>query len=236
MAEPTLSITNTGTGTSVAATAGATAGATVTLLYRIAGAVAWTSGVSRVGDGAMPQAGLVNGTRYTFILVSNGPGVRPSAPITMLVFATHTAVLELLAQEVKAKLDELIVAGIAVDVQRPTRIGIPDSPRDKSLVMYQEDPREDDGPYGSKQWVQPFTVDCYVRASDTSVAPVDTATNALRSEIEKKLMEDLTFGGYGLNATIRAAQFFPVGEGFEGVRVTVDIQYRTLELDPFTLT
>jgi hypothetical protein len=236
MAEPGLSIANTGTGTAVSAAITASGGATVTLHYRKLTDASWTVGNSRVGDGPIPQGSLTNLTRYTFIAISNAPAALPSLPVSLLVYATHTAVIELLAQAVLAKLQELIVAGHAIQVERPLRIGLPSTPVNKALVMYQDDPREDEPEYGFKQWIQPFAIDCYIRPSDTDAMAVDTRINALRAEVEKKLREDYTFGGYALDARIRAPEAFLTGEGFEGVRVNVEVTFRHNENDPFSLT
>jgi len=145
-----------------------------------------------------------------------------------------TAIIELIAQAIKTTLDTMVVAGDAVAVDRPLRTGLPTNPKNTLLVLYQGDPEEDESPHGCKYWIQPFAVDCYIKPSDASVTPVDTAINDLRSKVEKKLRENYTCGGYAHDLRIRAPLGFIVDEGIEGSRVNFDVMYGTLEDDPFT--
>ena len=143
-------------------------------------------------------------------------------------------ILEQIAQAVKAKLDELFALGRATSAERPLRTGVPDSPADKSLVLYQDDATEDDEqPPGFLQWIQPFVIDCYVWPSDSSAEAVDSAVNDLRARVERKLMEDVTLGSLALNAHIGAPQHFLHQAGVNGVRVTFSVIYRTREDDPY---
>ena len=87
---------------------------------------------------------------------------------------------------------------------------------------------------GFKQWVQPFAVDCYVKPSDASTTPVDTAVNEIRAQVEKKLREDPTCGGLALDLRIAEPEGFVAANGaFEGVRVVFSAAYRTREDDAY---
>lgn len=146
-----------------------------------------------------------------------------------------TCILEQIAQNLKARLDALVTAGLASASLRPRRSGVPQSLGDKVLVLFQDDPQEDtEGPVGRKQWVQPFAVVCCVKPSDASTAAVDTAVNDLRAQVEKKLREDPLCGGLAVDTRIRPPVAFLLGEGEEGVIVNCDVIYRTLEDDPYT--
>jgi len=145
-------------------------------------------------------------------------------------------ILEQIAKAVTAKLEDLVTAGTAADVQRPLRPGIPDRLQHTSLVLYQDDPTEDQSPHRFKQWIQPFIIECYIRPSDDSTTPVEETINNLRAEVEKKLLEDPSFGGLAVDTRIRAPRLFQLDEGFEGIAVRADVIYRTIETDPFSQT
>lgn len=91
MAAPTLTMANDGTGTSATATLAGDAGATHRLFYRKLPAAAWTTGLTRVGNGTIVQTGLTAG-RYEFIAVSDSAGVYtlPSSAAMLSVFATDS--------------------------------------------------------------------------------------------------------------------------------------------------
>jgi len=145
-------------------------------------------------------------------------------------------ILEQIAAFVKTALDELVVSGAASSVDRPLRTGTPRSPADKALVLYQDDPAlDEEAPMGFKQWVQPFAVDCYVKPSDASTTPVDTAVNEIRAQVEKKLREAPTCGGLAIDLRIGEPEGFVAANGaFEGVRVNFAVLYRHLENDPYS--
>lgn len=151
-----------------------------------------------------------------------------------------TSVLEQIAAAVKTKLDELVASGVASLVERPLRPGVPTSPRDRAIYLYQDDPElDEEAPAGFTQWLQPFLAVCCVVPSDESTTPVDTAINEMRAQVEKKLLEDRTFGLPG--ACIDAQAGPPVGfsaaqGGFSGVIVTLIVKYRHREPDPYTYT
>ena len=145
-------------------------------------------------------------------------------------------VIETIAAAIKTKLDELVTSGDASSCERPVRVGLPDSPGDKALAMYQDDPTlDEEGPMRFTQWVQPFAVFCFVKPSDLSTTPVDTAINALRSAVEAKVKEDGTWGGYAIDTRIQAPETFAVQSGgYAGVVVHFDVLYRTRAGDPYS--
>lgn len=151
-----------------------------------------------------------------------------------------TCVVEQIAVKILAALQEIVAAGDAALVERPLRIGVPSSPRDKALYLYQDDPTEDEGPVGGwLQWLQPFLVDCFVVPSDDSATAVDTEINELRAQVEKKLRETPQWGlpGAAIDTRIEApVGFTDINGTFAGVRVTAVVQYRTREDDPYAYT
>ena len=136
---------------------------------------------------------------------------------------------------IKTKLDELVADGTLVDVERPLRDGLPDRPRHGLLALYQDDPAEIESTHGAKYWNMPIACLIFAKPADTSSTPVDTTLNNLRAHVEKKLMEDYTCGGLAHLVTIRAPEHFAHVRGdWEGVTVNADVQFGTLEGDPFT--
>ena len=150
------------------------------------------------------------------------------------------SVIERIAQAILIKLQELVTSGDVVSVERPTRLGVPSSPKNLALFLYQDDPVQDDtAPLGFIQWEMPFIVDCYVVPSDTSTTPVDTAINQIRSLVEKKLREDPIWSlpGAAIDTRIVDPQMFSeINGSFSGVGVIAIVQYRTREDDPFEYT
>jgi len=146
-----------------------------------------------------------------------------------------TPIIEQIAAAIKTALDALVTAGSASKAERPLRSGMPSSPQDKHLVLMQGDASEvEDGAIGHKTWMQPFAIDCFVRPSDSSTTPVDTAINTLRADVEKALRDDPTWGGLAIDTIIRDPEGFLAGEGTEGVRVNADVHFRHLEDDPYS--
>lgn len=149
-------------------------------------------------------------------------------------------IVERIAQSIKTKLDALVTAATLASAQRPARIGIPEGVGNKYAVLLQGDTTENDEQlHGFKCWVTRFEIYICVRLSDTSTASVDTTINALRADVEKKLMEDFTsgsplFGGLADNAVVRSPDNFALGEAVAGVIVNLDVEYRHREGDPYT--
>jgi len=147
-----------------------------------------------------------------------------------------TPIIELIAQNLLAALQEIVTAGAAAAAIRPLRAGLAQAPEDKLLVLYQGDDVEQVGEEAVqrfKTWIAPFSVYCYVRPSDDSATAVDTSINTLRADVEKKLREAPTRGGYALDTRIGDPEGFIATGGSEGVIVSVDVLYRHLEDDPY---
>ena len=147
-------------------------------------------------------------------------------------------IVEQIAQAIEARLKtittdngyQFTVAGVA----RPTREG-GYKPRDKLLVLQQENPEEaDDQPAMYRQWWQPWRIDLYVKPPDKSITPIDQTVNIYRAEVEKALLTDRTFGGLALDARIRPQIDWETVDGaFEGTSIMLAVLYRHLETDPY---
>jgi len=236
---PTVAVENDGTGTGVTVTVAGDSDATHTVYYQRATDAALTVGESRTGSGAIAQTGLTDRTWTSFIVVATRDGLNslPSALARVYVCATVAtdSVLERIAQQIAAKLGELVTSEAAAVVERPKSTGVTASPQHLGLVLFQDDPSEDEPTYGMKRWIQPFSVYAYIRPSDSDTTPIEQLANNFRAEIEKKLLEDVTFGGLALDARIQAPRGFVQTDGFEGVEINFDVHYRTLETNPFSV-
>ena len=144
-------------------------------------------------------------------------------------------IIEQIAQAVLAQITPLVTAGTLSAVERPLRIGLPDSPGNASAYLYQDDPDEaEEQEYGFKTWLVTFAVALYARPSDTSTTPVDTVLNRLRAAVEKQLLLDLRFGGLAMDSRVRPPVGFSAGDGaYDGVFVNLEVLFRTLENDPY---
>jgi hypothetical protein len=195
---PTLSVANAGTGTSATATLTGDAGATHRLFYRAIGTAAWTTGLTRVGDGTITQTGLSAG-RTEFIAVSdNGEYSLPSSCISVLVKATATDILEQIRLELLTRLEELKTEGTLAVVTAPKRMGQEPTHRDKEAVLTQQDGATYDPDNkesksfptaGCVAWHRRFFVYYWRRLSDASAAAIDTSLNAGAAAIMDRLTD-----------------------------------------------
>lgn len=87
---PTLAVVSAEDGSTVTATiTAATATDTIRLFYRTAGA-AWTTGLTRTGNGTISQTGLSDGEDYQFLALADQSGVY-SMPSTVQFVRSYTA-------------------------------------------------------------------------------------------------------------------------------------------------
>lgn len=84
-------------------------------------------------------------------------------------------------------------------------------------------------------WRQHFVLVAIVIDSDTASDSIDTRENAVRSDIEKKLTEDITRGGYAYDTGLLGAVPFKSDDGANsGIAIEFTVDYRTLGTDPYT--
>lgn len=152
-------------------------------------------------------------------------------------------VVEKIAANIKAAINAITEAnGFSQDLVavRPTRLGFEDNavPGDLKVVIVQEDPEENEelsaeGNPAMKAWTQPFALVCFVISSDTAVVGIDTRLNQVRSDVEKKLMEDVTRGGQAIDTRLGGSMRFSEGPNASGIIVVVNVLYRTRVDDPY---
>ena len=149
-------------------------------------------------------------------------------------------IVEQIAAKIKTALETITTANgynqTVAEVVRPTRLGGV-KPENNLLVLQQGDPvRDDDAntPHMYLQWIQPFTVDCFIIPSDKSETAVETAINRIRADVEKVARANAQWDSLALDTRIGDPMHFPPDAGaFDGVRVVLEVLYRTLEDDPY---
>jgi hypothetical protein len=103
------------------------------------------------------------------------------------------------------------------------------------VLINQTTAEELDGGLGCKMWNQQFFLACIVIDSKDATASIDTRLNQVASDIFKKLMADITRGGYAIDTKFHA--FVPIVDeetAMSGIGVMISVDYRTQEDDPYT--
>ena len=148
-------------------------------------------------------------------------------------------VIELIAENIFAAINEIkVVNGFSCDLTavRPKMIDFSDvTPRDGTVLIYQEDEdrAENEGTL-TNEWNQTFNIVSLVLQSDKSQTPMDIKINRVRADIQKKLMEDDSRGGLAITTILGPSTIFNAGEGFAGISITIIVNYRVSETDPYT--
>lgn len=128
-------------------------------------------------------------------------------------------------------------ANTITSVERPNP-GIGNVGKNLAAVVYQGNPEPiEDSIQTGREWMHPINILITVVESEGSSTPIDQRINSIRADVEKALMADITRGGLAIDTLVRAPQLGDIlitahqGE----VTVVVDVQYRTLWNDPYTL-
>lgn len=150
-----------------------------------------------------------------------------------------TPVVEHIAANIKTAIGEITEAdgyNQNLTAIRPRRNDFSDIvPKDLVVLVKQADEEEsEEKPLMIGQWDQPFVLMAIVLDSDDAVTSIDTRTNQVRADIQKKLLVDPTRGGYAFDTVILPSAEFDDGEGFTGIAVKVVVKYRTKYNDPYT--
>lgn len=142
---------------------------------------------------------------------------------------------------------QVSVAGVL----RPTQLGIDAvTPRHLLIVMAQLDARIDDlkahplaaTPDGPPMvnWIQPWSIACFIQTSENATDAADTLLNRLRSSVEKALLVDPGWGAtpttpLAYETSLVGVDLFKItAGGFLGASVVFEVSYSTLETDPYT--
>ena len=96
--EPSITVESTSSGEAIVTVDG-DAAVTNRLFYRQAADAAWTTGLTRSGDGTITQTGLTAGELYSFVVVSESGGYysKPSNVVTIAIAGTVSHTYNVLA-------------------------------------------------------------------------------------------------------------------------------------------
>lgn len=151
-----------------------------------------------------------------------------------------TPIVEQIAVKLKDAVDAITAAnGFSQDLTavRPKRIHLEgDINTDLSVIIEQENLAEIETDSTTHIiWRQPFTLQAMVIDSDEATAAIDTRLNTVRSDIEKKLMEDGTWdlGGLG-EILLKSAEKFIADPQMAGIAVNIDVLYQVSKTDPYS--
>ena len=153
-----------------------------------------------------------------------------------------TPIIELIALDIVTAITAITTGNgfnQTLTALRPRRVDYKDTaPKDGTVYVWQGDAEEASAQtFPLKAWIQPFKLVAIVIDSDATATSIDTRLNQVRSDIEKKLMEDVGRSGLangGDGTVIRAPEKFDEGPSYTGITVNIEVQYRTLETDPYT--
>ncbi len=151
-------------------------------------------------------------------------------------------IVEQIAQAMKLRLETIKKnAGYENDVNRvirPRRTSEGNRPEPLDIWILQNDwERDEDNDLAGNPagigWAIPFSLDCVIRQPEASELPMDQVINAFIADVQRALMEDITWGGLATDTRLGTVEFASSESGFEGVTVWVDVHIRVEENNPF---
>lgn len=149
-----------------------------------------------------------------------------------------TPVIENIAGNIESCINEITEAnGFNQDLiaVRPRRNDFTDiMPEDKKVLIVQTDEDDVEGVQPAATWNQTFVLMALVIDSDKASDSIDTRINKVRADIRKKLQVDPKRNSLAIDTINRGSAKFDDGEGFTGIAVVIEVQYRTKVEDPYS--
>ena len=151
-------------------------------------------------------------------------------------------IIELAAQAMKTQLETIKVSSgyenTVNRVIRPRRTSEGNRPLPLDIWMLQDDLERDEdndlaGNPAGIGWKIPFALDCVIRQAESSNLPMDQVINSFVADVQKALMEDITWGGIATDTRLGMVEFASSESGFEGATVWVEVLIRVEENNPF---
>lgn len=149
-----------------------------------------------------------------------------------------------LVEQIAVKLVEAVNAitqanGFNYDLTavRPKRIHLEgDINTDKTVIIEQESAVLHQTTGDTITWRQGFTLQALVIDSDTETEAIDTRLNKIRADIEKQLTSStyILCGGLAEGIILKAPEKFIADAQLSGIAVNIDVQYTTVDSDPYT--
>jgi len=149
-----------------------------------------------------------------------------------------TPITEYIAENIKTAINAITVANTfnqtLVAIRRKRTDFYDVAPEDGKVLIMQVEDDKLINPVGLAAWSQKFLIAAIVIDSDSATDSIETRMSKVRDDIRKKLVEDTTRAGYAIDTINGPATPFDDGEGFTGIILETDVQYRTLFADPYT--
>lgn len=146
-------------------------------------------------------------------------------------------ITEYIAENIKTAINAITMANefnqdlVAI---RRKRVDFQDVvPEDGKVLIMQIEDDKPEQPAGWAAWWQKYLIVAIVIDSDKATDSIEMRMSKVRDDIRKKLVEDVTRGGYARETINGPATPFDDGE-FTGIIMEVDIQYNTRFEDPYT--
>ena len=151
-----------------------------------------------------------------------------------------TPIIETIAVKLAGLINAITVAAgfnQTLTAVRPKRIHLEDSElKNGNVIIFQEDPTLLQETDEVVSWSQPFKLQAIVIDSDDATTAIDTRLNQVRSDIEKKLMENSNWklDGIAEGILLRAPELRIAEPEDSVVVVNIDVIYTVLTADPYS--
>lgn len=148
-------------------------------------------------------------------------------------------IVETIAVKLAALIDAITVANgfnQTLTAVRPKRIHLEgDINTDLTVIIEAEDAVIEEDSTTHVIWRQGFTLQALVIDSDDATDPIDTRLNTVRSDIEKKLMENDNWQLDDLGEILlKSAEKFIADPQMAGIAVNIDVLYMVSKTDPYS--
>jgi len=165
------------------------------------------------------------------------PGGEAAGTGDMHVKVTTAPIIELIAVNIEATINGITIAKgfgqdlVALRCKRNDFDTI--APQNGVVLIVQGGAEMPAQCIGAETWIQTFSLMAIVIDGDAAVTSIDARCNQVARDVEKKLREDWTRGGYAIDTNFDAPQIID-DPRFTGVTVAAKVEYRTKWGDPFT--
>lgn len=148
-------------------------------------------------------------------------------------------IIEYIAENIETTIAGITVANgynYNLSAKRPKRIDfISEAWSNYDVIIQQAQAQAADISHPYKTYIQTFNIVAIVVGSDADTLSIDTQKNAIAADIEKALMADIYRGGYATDTRITDINFITDDEA-GGVQLVLEIEYRTIITNPYSMT
>ena len=169
--------------------------------------------------------------------------IAPGECVQLTIDAEFVPQIEQIARAIESRLQSVVSSvecnGSRINVIRPARIQWKQFDVEHLLVMLVQDAETyiEDRPQRLAERQQDFSIVMFAVPQDDDLTPVETILNQLRADIIQRVMDDPQFDGLAVDSWFpQAVNFQPAENEYEGMILTLTVQYRTRlndEYQPF---